>query len=205
MGEEKMSKSLGNFVLVHDLIQQLDPQVLRFFLASAHYRRPLKFSEAALQEAAVNLEKVQTTFKNARYRLETAVYALPEDAERLAKFAAIEADFQKEMDDDFNAANGMTVLYQWLKEWNVYLEQEVVSKAVLEALLEKAAVLFGIFGIVEKQEALLDDDIQALIDERLEARKAKNFARSDEIRDLLKEQGIVLEDTPQGTRWRREA
>ena len=122
-----------------------------------------------------------------------------------ASFEAIEADFQKEMDDDFNAANGMTVLYQWLKEWNVYLEQEVVSKAVLEALLEKAAVLFGIFGIVEKQEALLDDDIQALIDERLEARKAKNFARSDEIRDLLKEQGIVLEDTPQGTRWRREA
>ena len=200
-----MSKSLGNFVLVHDLIQQLDPQVLRFFLASAHYRRPLKFSEAALQEAAVNLEKVQTTFKNARYRLETAVDALPEDAERLEKFEAIEADFQKEMDDDFNGANGMTVLYQWLKEWNVYLEQEVVSKAVLEALLEKAAVLFGIFGIVEKQEALLDDDIQALIDERLEARKAKNFARSDEIRDLLKEQGIVLEDTPQGTRWRREA
>jgi len=99
----------------------------------------------------------------------------------------------------------MTVLYQWLKEWNVYLEQEVVSKAVLEALLEKATVLFGIFGIVEKQEALLDDAIQALIDERLEARKAKNFARSDEIRDLLKEQGIVLEDTPQGTRWRREA
>ena len=76
---------------------------------------------------------------------------------------------------------------------------------MLEALLEKATVLFGIFGIVEKQEALLDDDIQALIDERLEARKAKNFARSDEIRDLLKEQGIVLEDTPQGTRWRREA
>lgn len=205
MGEEKMSKSLGNFVLVHDLIEKLDPQVLRFFLASAHYRRPLKFSEAALQEAAVNLEKVQTTFKNARYRLETAVDALPEDAERLAKFAAIEAEFQKEMDDDFNAANGMTVLYQWLKEWNVYLEQEVVSKAVLEALLEKATVLFGIFGIVEKQEALLDDAIQALIDERLEARKAKNFARSDEIRDLLKEQGIVLEDTPQGTRWRREA
>ena len=99
----------------------------------------------------------------------------------------------------------MTVLYQWLREWNVYLEQEVVSKAVLEALLEKATVLFGIFGIVEKQEALLDDAIQALIDERLEARKAKNFARSDEIRDLLKEQGIVLEDTPQGTRWRREA
>ena len=97
------------------------------------------------------------------------------------------------------------MLYQWLKEWNVYLEQEVVSKAVLEALLEKATVLFGIFGIVEKQEALLDDAIQALIDERLEARKAKNFARSDEIRDLLKEQGIVLEDTPQGTRWRREA
>ena len=96
----------------------------------------------------------------------------------------------------------MTVLYQFVKEWNVYLEREAVSR-VIQKIITKAEQLFAIFGMKEVQEELVDDDIQALIDERLEARKAKNFARSDEIRELLKAQGIVLEDTAQGTRWRR--
>lgn len=200
---EKMSKSLGNFVLVHDLIQQMDPQILRFFLATAHYRRPLKFSESSLKDAQANVAKIQTTFANARYRLKDAVSSLPLDASVLEKFEAFEKEFQQEMDDDFNAANGMTVLYHWLKEWNVYLEEKQVSKPVLEAVLSKAEELFGIFGVTEKTSELLDSDIQALIDERLQARQEKKFARSDEIRDLLKEQGILLEDTPQGTRWRR--
>lgn len=200
---EKMSKSLGNFVLVHDLIQQMNPQILRFFLASAHYRRPLKFSESSLKDAEANLAKIQTTFNNARYRLKDAADSLPTDETVLAQFQDLEADFQREMDDDFNAANGMTVLYQWLKEWNVYLEQAEVSRVVLEAVNNKAEELFGIFGVTQAQEELVDSEIQALIDERLAARQAKNFKRSDEIRDLLKEKGIILEDTPQGTRWRR--
>ena len=205
MGEdgEKMSKSLGNFVLVHDIIKEIDPQILRFFLASAHYRRPLKFSESSLQEATANVSKIQTTFSNTRYRLENAVESLEDDQDVWAGFEALEDKFQEEMDDDFNAANGMTVLYQFVKEWNVYLEREAVSRVVLEKLLQKAEQLFAIFGMKEVQEELVDDEIQALIDERLEARKAKNFARSDEIRELLKAQGIVLEDTAQGTRWRR--
>lgn len=200
---EKMSKSLGNFVLVHDIIQQIDPQVVRFFLSSAHYRRPLKFSESSLQDAEANLAKIQTTFSNARYRLNDAVETLENDVAVLEQFAQLEAQFQVEMDDDFNAANGMTVLYQWVKDLNVYLEETMVSKEVLEVVMAKTLELFAIFGVQEQQPELLDDEIQALIDERLEARKEKNFARSDEIRDLLKEQGIVLEDTPQGTRWRR--
>ena len=205
MGEdgEKMSKSLGNFVLVHDIIKEIDPQILRFFLASAHYRRPLKFSESSLQEATANVSKIQTTFSNTRYRLEQAVESLEDDQDVWASFEVLEGKFQEEMDDDFNAANGMTVLYQFVKEWNVYLEREAVSRVILEKLLQKAEQLFAIFGMKEVQEELVDDDIQALIDERLEARKAKNFARSDEIRELLKAQGIVLEDTAQGTRWRR--
>ena len=205
MGEdgEKMSKSLGNFVLVHDIIKEIDPQILRFFLASAHYRRPLKFSESSLQEATANVSKIQTTFSNTRYRLENAVESLEDDQDVWAGFEALEGKFQEEMDDDFNAANGMTVLYQFVKEWNVYLEREAVSRVILEKLLQKAEQLFAIFGMKEVQEELVDDEIQALIDERLEARKAKNFARSDEIRELLKAQGIVLEDTAQGTRWRR--
>ena len=205
MGEdgEKMSKSLGNFVLVHDLLEKVDGQVLRFFLASAHYRRPLKFTPAAIEEAKVNLEKVHNTFTNARYRLETAAETAADDQNVLATFEALEKQFQQEMDDDMNAANGVTVLYQFMKEWNVYLERPEVSQAVINTLVQKATELWSIFGIEEKQEELLDADIQALIDERLAARKNKDFARSDAIRDELKAKGIVLEDTAQGTRWRR--
>ncbi|MCQ9210140.1 cysteine--tRNA ligase [Granulicatella seriolae] len=200
---EKMSKSLGNFVLVHDLIKTIDPQVLRFFLASAHYRRPLLFNEAALAEAQANVTKIQTSLKKARYRLETAQASLADDQTLIESFKNLEKQFQEEMDDDINAANGMTVLYQLIKELNLYLEREEVSKVVLEFVLQMAGQLFGIFGVLEEKEELLDQEIQDLIDQRLAARAEKNFQRSDDIRDHLKEQGIILEDTPQGTRWRR--
>ena len=113
-------------------------------------------------------------------------------------------EFVTEMDDDFNAANGITVVYQLVKHLNRYLEEEVVSKEVISAYQETLEKLMLIFGIeLASSEDLLDEDIDALIVERNTARKEKNFARSDEIRDLLKEQGIILEDTPQGTRWSR--
>lgn len=201
--DEKMSKSLGNFVLLHDLLQQVDPQVIRFFLSTAHYRRPIRFTETSLKEAEVVVNRIQTTFANTRYRLETSVDALEDDTATLEQFMALENQFIKEMDDDFNAANGATVLYQWLREWNVYLEKGQTSTFVLQEILEKSAILFAIFGFKEKKEQLLDETIQSLIEERLQARKEKNFQRSDEIRNQLKAQGIILEDTPQGTRWRR--
>ena len=200
---EKMSKSLGNFVLVHDLIKTIDPQVLRFFLASAHYRRPLLFNEAALAEAQANVTKIQTSLKKARYRLETAQASLADDQTLIESFKNLEKQFQEEMDDDINAANGMTVLYQLIKELNLYLEREEVSKVVLEFVLHMASQLFGIFGVLEEKEELLDKEIQDLIDQRLAARAEKDFQRSDDIRAHLKEQGIILEDTPQGIRWRR--
>ena len=200
---EKMSKSLGNFVLVHDLIKTINPQVLRFFLASAHYRRPLLFNEAALAEAQANVTKIQTSLKKARYRLETAQASLADDQTLIESFKNLEKQFQEEMDDDINAANGMTVLYQLIKELNLYLEREEVSKVVLEFVLHMASQLFGIFGVLEEKEELLDKEIQDLIDQRLAARAEKDFQRSDDIRAHLKEQGIILEDTPQGIRWRR--
>ena len=202
--DEKMSKSLGNFVTVHELVQQHDPQILRFFLAATHYRRPLRFSQTSFKEAETNLARLRTTYENARFRLKDAVESLADDETFLAQWEQLIALFIQEMDDDFNAANGITVIYEMAKKINVYSQKERVSSVVLERVLAEFSELLTIFGIYFEQKELIDDEIEALIVERNQARLAKNFARSDEIRDLFKEQGIVLEDTPQGTRWRRE-
>lgn len=201
--EEKMSKSLGNFVMVHDILKEVDAQVLRFLLASSHYRRPIKFSERALEEARINLDKIRLAYKNAQYRMENAEAILSTDQADIAVFMELEANFVKEMDDDFQADNALSVIYHFVKELNMYSERETVSQAVLDQALEVLEQIMLVFGITLQAEGILDDDIQTLIDERIQARKDKDFARSDEIRDYLKEQGIILDDTPQGTRWRR--
>ncbi|MEY8445780.1 cysteine--tRNA ligase [Enterococcus ratti] len=206
IGEEdqKMSKSLGNFITVHEMIQTVDPQVLRFFMATTQYRRPIRYSEATLKEAAINLQRLRNTFENLKFRLESAEKNLGTDSKFLAELEQIQQHFIKEMDDDFNAANGITVVYELTKWLNTYLENDVVSKVILvkgEALFTQ---WLSIFGILFTADELLDEEIEQLIEERTQARKNRNFIRSDEIRELLKEKGILLDDTPQGTRWRRE-
>lgn len=204
MDDEKMSKSIGNVVLVHELIEQVDPQVIRFFMSTAHYRRPINYTEDALQEAATNLSRLRTAYQNALYRLEDAKDALTDDAEELAEWEELKTLFVEKMDDDFNAANGITVVYDMAKKINVYSERAEVSQAVLEKLTADFQELVSIFGIVlTQQEELLDEEVEALIEERNQARKDRDFQRADAIRDQLKEQGILLEDTPQGVRWRR--
>ncbi|WP_122645948.1 cysteine--tRNA ligase [Enterococcus mediterraneensis] len=201
--DEKMSKSLGNFVTVHDLIKEVDPQVLRFFMATTQYRRPIRYSETTLKEAATNLQRLRITLENAEFRKQSAEAQLADDADRLAELAELETRFIAEMDDDFNAANGITIAYELAKWLNTYSEG-AASEAVLTAAITKLTDWLAIFGIYFAPEELLDDEVEQLIVERDQARAQRNFQRSDEIRDLLKEQGIVLEDTPQGTRWRRE-
>lgn len=203
--DEKMSKSLGNFVTVHDIVKVVAPQVLRFFMATTQYRRPIRYSEKTLQDAANNLQRLKTAKENAEFRLPQAAAGLSDDQERMAQLTALEERFITEMDDDFNAANGITVVYELAKWLNNYSEQPAVSAAVLAAALAQFAGWLQVFGIEFAEEELLDAQIDALIAERNQARKDKNFARSDEIRDTLKAQGIILEDTPQGTRWRRDA
>lgn len=201
--DEKMSKSLGNFVTVHDMVQQIDPQVLRFFMATTQYRRPIRYSETTLKEAATNLQRLRTAYENAGFRLADAQESLAEDTEKVTEIEALVTRFTEEMDDDFNTANGITVVYELAKWLNMYSEQAAVSQVVLEKARASFTQLLDVFGIVF-QEELVDADIEAFIEERNQARKDRNFSRSDEIRDLLKEQGIILEDTPQGTRWRKE-
>ncbi|WP_368256171.1 cysteine--tRNA ligase [Enterococcus innesii] len=203
--EEKMSKSLGNFVTVHEMVKKVDPQVLRFFLATTQYRRPIKYSETTLHEAQTNLQKLRTTYENAKFRLNSSHYQASDEEVNAPVLEEFEERFVKEMDDDFNAANGITVVYELAKWLNLASEAPETDLALLAAGLAKFSEWLTIFGIYFVSEELLDEEIEQLINERIAARKAKDFARSDQIRDELKEQGIILEDTPQGTRWRREA
>ncbi|MGZ7898712.1 cysteine--tRNA ligase [Ligilactobacillus salivarius] len=204
IGEEdqKMSKSLGNFVTVHDLLKKVNPQVIRFFMSTTQYRRPIRYSSANLNEAKVNLNKLQTAYENLSYRLKDSVEGNDKEVE--ANFTNLEKDFVKVMDDDFNVQNGISVVYEMAKQLNVYSEKEKVYTDTINNLINTYKKVVEIFGIsFSEEKELLDDTIEQLIQERNEARKNKNFKRSDEIRDLLKEQGIILEDTAQGTRWKR--
>ena len=205
MGAEKMSKSIGNVKLVKDLRETYDPQVLRFFLASAHYRRPLTYTEMALEDAKANVQHIKTAINNGWHRLKNTVNSLPSDKEKFAKIEEYVQQFTEAMDDDFQAQNGITVIYEMIRDLNVLIQQEEVSHKVLETFLTTLKQLLAIFGLenLTETEELLDEEIDALIQEREQARTDKNFERADEIRDQLKEEGILLEDTAQGVRWKR--
>lgn len=201
---EKMSKSAGNFVTVHELLKQVDPQVLRFLIATVQYRHPIQYSDASLQEAEANLTKLRTAVANTRFRLADARSG--HDAAVEKQFATLEAQFKDAMDDDFNVQNGIAVAYEMAKVLNTYSAQNTVSCETLTQLLDRFTTVMAIFGITFPAETKETDDdawIDALIAKREAAREQRDFATSDQIRDELKEQGIILEDTPQGTRWKR--
>ena len=201
---EKMSKSLHNFITVHDIIKQVNPQVLRFFMATTQYRRPIQYSEDNLVDAKNNLDHIQTAYDNLTYREQDAQAG--GDAEVDAKLAAFKQRFTDAMDDDINVQNGIAVVYELVKYANVYAQKDQVNADALAALKSTLATLMSIFGVklTASDNQIDDDQIKQLIEERNEARKNKNFARSDQIRDDLKKQGIILEDTPQGTRYKKE-
>ncbi|WP_419878223.1 cysteine--tRNA ligase [Brevibacillus centrosporus] len=207
INNEKMSKSLGNFLLARDLVQKFGGQLIRFFMLLGHYRNPINFSDDLLEQASNGLERIKTAYNNLNYRLDLARDEEPNgQAEEQARIIGeLRERFITEMDDDLNTANAITVLFDVVKEANLYMRQENVGKAEIQAYNDLLVELTGVLGLIlEQEEELLDSEIDALIEERTEARRARNFARSDEIRDLLAAKGIVLEDTPQGVRWRRK-
>ncbi|AJH79473.1 cysteine--tRNA ligase [Heyndrickxia coagulans] len=200
---EKMSKSLGNFVLVHDIIKRHDPQVLRFFMLSVHYRHPINYSEELLANAKAGLERIKTSYQNVKHRLESSAN-LAEDGEKwLEQVRSLHRQFIRAMDDDFNTANGISVLFELSKQANYYLRGKNTTETVLRAFIKEFETIAGVLGLKLEEEALLDEEIEALIEKRNEARKARNFQLADEIRDKLKSMNIIVEDTPQGVRWRR--
>ncbi|WP_298788757.1 cysteine--tRNA ligase [uncultured Marinococcus sp.] len=203
INNEKMSKSLGNFVLVHDMIQQHDPEVIRFFMMQAHYRNPINFDNDLLESARAGLERLRSTLENVKHRRGESADGGSGEGREAAERA--KARFLEEMDDDFNTANAISVLFDLAREANKYMQQPQTSIASLDAIIETMTEIGDVLGVsLEKEEEMLDEDIEQLLKERVEARKNKNFARADEIRDQLENDGILLEDTPQGTRWKRK-
>lgn len=202
---KKMSKSLGNFFTVRDISEKYDLQVLRFFMLSAHYRSPLNFS-AELMEAAKNgLERIVTGVSNLKYNMGVSTKETMDDAEKalLKEAKGFETKFDEAMDDDFNTADAIAAIFELIKFANTNADA-AKSKEFLGALLNEIKALCDICGLkVEQKEELLDSDVEALIEERTAARKAKNFARADEIRDELLNKGIILEDTREGVKWKR--
>ncbi|MBO0995809.1 cysteine--tRNA ligase [Bacillus sp. SD088] len=203
INNEKMSKSLGNFVLVHDILKKVDPQVLRFFMLSVHYRNPINFNDELLKNAGVALDRLRTSYQNLKHRLAASANLAVDDQEWLDKIKQLVSTFEKEMDDDFNTADGITVLFELAKQGNLYVRQDNTSTNVIDAFLTTFEELFSVLGLKIKQDELLDEEVDQLIEQRLEARKNRDFALADQIRDQLKEMNIVLEDTRQGTRWKR--
>ncbi|MGV3294304.1 cysteine--tRNA ligase [Streptococcus pluranimalium] len=180
---EKMSKSLGNFVTVHDMLETVDGQVLRFFLATQQYRKPVNFTEKAIHDAEINLKYLKNAYQ------QPVQETVDSD-----DFDSFKSQFVAAMDDDFNTANGITVLFD-LAKW-------INSGHYTAIIKEEFAAMLAVFGIVfQDQEEVLDTAIEALIEERQEARANKDFARADAIRDQLAEQGIKLLDTKDGVRW----
>mgnify|MGYP001312229024 CR=1 FL=1 len=201
--DEKMSKSLGNFILAKDLIEEYDPMVIRFFMLSVHYRNPINFTDSLLQSAKNSLERIKTAYTNLEHRKKTSTDLGKNKETWIDKIRQHQQNFEKAMNDDFNTANAITVLFELAREANMYLQENHTDILVIEAFQEAMKTLLEVLGIQLENEELLDEEIEALITERNEARKARNFERADEIRDLLKEKNIILEDTNQGVRWRR--
>ncbi|OAS23206.1 cysteine--tRNA ligase [Paenibacillus oryzisoli] len=202
---EKMSKSLGNGILIRDLIKQIKPQVFRFFMLSAHYRNPLNFSDESLKQATNALERIQNAYDNMKHRLATASATGEVEAGITDKLQSISNQFVDKMNDDFNTPDAITAVFDLVAEANLYLQQERVNAEAVKLFIEQLEAFDATLGILSQQgDELLDEEIEQLIIERTESRKSKNWARADEIRDRLTEKGIFLEDTPQGIRWRRK-
>jgi cysteinyl-tRNA synthetase len=207
INNQKMSKSLGNFFTVRDILKTYDPEVLRFFMLSSHYRNPINFSQDLMEQAKSSLERLY----NALYSIEhLEKVALDKDLtegdrEYLNSLEKNKDEFIKAMDDDFNTADAIASLFNIVRQYNMSIDEKSSRKLII-ATKEMLLTLGSVLGFFRKftEKTLLDEEIEQKIRERQQARKDKNYALADQIRDELKAQGIILEDTPAGVRWKRQ-
>ncbi len=200
---QKMSKSLGNFFTVKEIAEEFDLETLRFFLLSAHYRSPINFTREIMQQMESGLERLYNGKKNLEYLLDKAEdRELNEEENNLLEtIEKFKKDFIESMEDDLNTADAIASIFELVKFSNSNLDEKSSKKMIRKAydlLLELSNVL----GILNKKDEILEDEILELIEKRTEARKNKNFKLADEIRDTLKEKGIILEDTQEGVKWK---
>ncbi len=202
---KKMSKSEGNFFTVRDISEKYDLQILRFFMLNAHYRSPLNFSAELMEAAKNSLERILTGINNLRDNISliTKKDLFVEEKENIQEIDKLKERFDLSMDDDFNTADAISIIFELVKLSNITISKDSsieYSKYMLETIIGFCDVL-GI--ITDKKEEVLDADVEKLIEERKMAKKAKDFARADAIREELKNMGIALEDTREGVKWKR--
>ncbi|MCR5747496.1 MAG: cysteine--tRNA ligase [Lachnospiraceae bacterium] len=205
---QKMSKSLGNFFTVRDIAARYDLQVLRFFMLSAQYRSPLNFSDELMESAKAGLDRIRNAVANLKDLKSSGRDGEMTEAEKEAMETALqfEKKFDEVMDNDLNTADGISVIFELVKHANTTTAEGAggVTRAYAEALESLILKLGDVMGLIlETKEEVLDTEIEALIEERQQARKNKDFARADAIRDELLSKGIQLKDTREGVKWSR--
>ncbi len=209
INNEKMSKSIGNILTIHELVDKINPKILRFLILSVHYRHPINFTEDLLDQSKNGLDRINNTYYNLDHRMSDAVKEQAESVKMVEGIRFLQQQFEKEMDDDFNTANAITVIYELIKQANLYLQNATVHQDIIQMYMSKLREWFTILGLDkvldEKTNNSLDDRwIEKLIEDRETARSNKNWSEADRIRDQLTNSGIILEDTPQGIRWRKK-
>jgi cysteinyl-tRNA synthetase len=210
LNNQKMSKSLGNIMKVRDIIQKYKGEVIRYFILSAHYRSPLNFSEEQLQQAQNSLQRLNNIIYNVKHLLKQDKFKKSKDKDDeliLEKRKEGEQQFIKAMDDDFNTPVALSRLFGFAKDVNIYLNSpSLKNKIILEEIIKFYQDLAGkVLGILKDfdSEQSFEQEIKKLIEDREKARKEKNWEKSDKIRDELKRKGVILEDTTEGVRWKK--
>ncbi|WP_128896455.1 cysteine--tRNA ligase [Longirhabdus pacifica] len=207
LNNEKMSKSLGNVVNVRDLIKKYNAESIRMALLSSHYRSPLNFSHDLMEQAKAGTTRISNCLANIQHRLATTNDVEKDADENMQQvIESIAQKFHQKMQDDFNTPDAITACFELVTEANQYCEQDEVHPITLQQCLQLFEQMNDVLGIVPKPETneILDEEVEQLLQDRIDARKAKQWDKADAIRQQLEEQGILLEDTPQGTRWKRK-
>ncbi len=202
----KMSKSLGNFFTVRDVAEQFGYEPIRFLMLSCQYRSPINYSFDAIEQCKASLERMYTCRNNLDFALKNAVdEAGPDDGEIMTLIDRRRNEFVDAMEDDLNTADAIGVIFELVRDINTNVNEGVQSRSIVEYAAEALDELTGVLGLLynRKAEESLDEEVERLIEERNAARKAKNWAEADRIRDDLKARGIVLEDTAQGVKWHK--
>jgi cysteinyl-tRNA synthetase len=205
VNNQKMSKSLNNFFTAREILEKYDAEVIRMFMLSGHYRNPINFSLDLLEQAKAGLERIYNSISNLEHVIEVSKFDVMKEEEKIfsSKLDEYKYRFIEVMDDDFNTADAISVIFDMVRDINSNINLES-SKEIAKKALDLIRELGSPLAILQKNtKESLDEEIERLIEERQKARKEKNFALADKIRDDLKAMGIILEDTPQGVRWKR--